>query len=98
MFKVFIDPLAEKDIDEIFSWYEDTRTYLGFEFLNEIEQCIFSLQENPLAYYNVTDKVRRITIARFPYNVYYTVHTNTVYIHVIMHQHKDPEEWQKRLK
>jgi hypothetical protein len=56
MFKVFIDPLAEKDIDEIFSWYESKRAYLGF----------LSLEENPFAYYNVTEKVRRITVAKFP--------------------------------
>jgi plasmid stabilization system protein ParE len=37
MFKVIIDPLAEKDIDEIYSWYESKRAYLGFEFLNELE-------------------------------------------------------------
>jgi hypothetical protein len=37
-------------------------------------------------------------IARFYYNIFYTINTFTVYIHVVMYQHKDPEEWQKRLK
>lgn len=97
MFKVITDPLAEKDIDEIFEWYEGKRFYLGFEFLSELEQCIFSLQNNPFAYFNVTGRVRRIPIARFPYNVYYSIKSNTVYVHVIMHQHKNPEEWQRRL-
>jgi len=98
MFKVIIDQLAENDVDEIFSWYESNRADLGFEFLTELEQCIYSLEKSPFAYYNVSEKVRRITIARFPYNIYYTIDTFTVYIHVVMHQHKDPAEWQTRLK
>ena len=33
MFEIFLGPSAEKDVDEIFEWYEKETEDLGFEFL-----------------------------------------------------------------
>jgi len=78
-------------------WYENQREGLGFEFLISFDDSLHSLAKNPFAYFNVTKTVRRIAITRFPYNAYYTTTKNVVHIHVVMHQHKDPEEWQVRI-
>jgi toxin ParE1/3/4 len=97
MYEILLDPAAEKDLDGIIDWYEKQRSGLGYEFLLMFEECIAAIERNPFHTFNVTRRVRRIAVPRFPYNIYYTVRMNKVFIHVIMHQYRNPEEWQKRI-
>jgi toxin ParE1/3/4 len=97
MYEVLLDPAAEKDLDEITAWYDNQRNGLGYEFLVMFEECIAAIEKNPFHTFNVSHRVRRIAVPRFPYNIYYTIHLDKVYIHVIMHQYRSPEEWQKRI-
>jgi toxin ParE1/3/4 len=94
MFQIILDPSAELDVDEIFKWYEKQRQGLGFEFLISFDNSIQSLTRNPFTNFNVTKAIRPIAITKFPYNAYYSIKEaeGTVYVHVVMHQHKDPEE------
>ena len=96
-FEVNLDISAEQDIDEIFKWYEKQREGLGFEFLLSFDDSLDLLAKNPFAYFNVTRTIRRIAITKFPYTAYYSIDLNNITIHVIMHQHRDPEEWQMRI-
>ncbi len=96
MFEITLDTSAELDFDEIFRWYQEQREGLGYEFLMSFESSLNLLAENPFAFFNVTKTVRRIAVKRFPYNVYYSVVDKTLTIHLIMHQHKNPQEWQMR--
>lgn len=96
MFEIFLDRSTEQDVDEIFKWYEKQRGGLGFEFLISFDDSLQVLAQNPFAYFNVTKTIQRIAIASFPYNAYYTIKENVVYIHVVMHQYKNPEELQMR--
>ena len=96
-FEVNLDISAVQDIDEIFKWYEKQREGLEFEFLLSFDDSLDLLAKNPYAYFNVTRTIRRIAITRFPYTAYYSIDLNTITIHVIMHQHRDPEEWQMRI-
>ena len=36
-YSVIVRPEAEHDLKEAFSWYEDNRTGLGYDFLLQIE-------------------------------------------------------------
>ena len=96
MFAIIFKSAAEEDLHGIFNWYEEHREGLGYEFLFSLDECVKSIQSNPFFSFNITDNVRRATLSRFPYSVYYTIENETVYIHVIMHQFRDPEKWQKR--
>lgn len=98
MYTIIFKTAAEEDLNGIFNWYEEHRKGLGYEFLISLDECITIIQSNPSFAFNVTDNVRRATLSRFPYAVYYTMESETVYVHVIMHQFRDPEEWQKRIK
>jgi toxin ParE1/3/4 len=39
---------AEDDIHLAFAWYEEQRTGLGIDFLNEIERSFLTIKSNPL--------------------------------------------------
>lgn len=96
MFEILLDPSAEQDVDEILKWYERQREGLGFEFLISFNNSLEVLDQNPHANFNITKNIRRIAITKFPYNAYYTIAKSAVQIHVVMHQHKNPEQWQVR--
>ncbi len=97
MFEIILNPSAEQDIDEIFKWYEKQREGLGFEFLISLDNSFEGLAGNPYTCFNVSKTIRRVAITRFPYNVYYSIEVDIIAIHVIMHQHQNPEEWQMRI-
>jgi len=97
MFTIILKPGAEEDIDGIFKWYEEQREGLGYEFLLSADQCINTIQLNPFFSFNVAEQIRRAVIPRFPYNIYYTVEGEFVFIHLVMHQFREPETWQNRI-
>ena len=43
-----IRPEAEADLAEGFDWYEERRSGLGEEFLNEVQTRLRKIEENPL--------------------------------------------------
>lgn len=45
---LIIRPEAEADLVEGFDWYEQRRSGLGDEFLNEVQTRLRSIEENPL--------------------------------------------------
>ncbi len=97
MFEILLDTSAEQDVDEIVKWYERQREGLGFQFLISFNDSLEVLAQTPHANFNVTKSIRRMAITKFPYNAYYAIAENAVHIHVIMHQHKNPEQWQVRI-
>ena len=97
-YKVVFVPLAEHDIQGIFEWYESKKENLGVEFIIELDSCIDKISTNPHIAFNVLKNVKRIAIHRFPYNLYYSIEKTTVYVFVIMHQFRNPEKWQLRIK
>ncbi len=98
MFQIILKPGAEEDLDDIFEWYENEKEGLGFEFLDFLDEAIKKLKSNPQYYFNVSPVARRIPTRRFPYNVYYTIENENVFVHAIMHQFRNPKEWKNRLK
>jgi len=46
-YKVIVRPEAEDDIIEAFSWYEDKRTGLGYDFLLQVDAGINFIYRNP---------------------------------------------------
>ena len=46
-YRVIVRPEAEHDLKEAFSWYEDNRTGLGYDFLLQVDAGINFIQRNP---------------------------------------------------
>lgn len=95
-FEILIKPGAEFDAIEISDWYENVLPGLGRRFLENYLDTLHIVQRNAQFCFNVGDGYRRAHINRFPYNVYFSIDGNKAIILAILHQHRDPEEWQKR--
>lgn len=95
-FEIVIKSGAELDAIDISDWYENKLPGLGLRFLENYVQTLRIIERNAEYCLNLGNGYRRAHINRFPYNVYFLIEGNTAIILAIIHQHRDPEEWQKR--
>ncbi len=90
-------PDAEVEFIEAIDYYEDCAPGLGEDFSLEV---FYSVQ-NILSYSNawpiLEDDVRRCFTNRFPYAVLYSIEKNVIYILAVMHLHRRPDYWKKRI-
>jgi plasmid stabilization system protein ParE len=87
---------AEVDVENVISWYRERGNDLADQFLLALDQCLNSLQENPLAFAVVHGDIRRALLRRFPYCIFYIKSQKDIVVLACLHGHRDPQEWQKR--
>ena len=70
-FSTIIRPEAESDLADAFSWYEDKRAGLGYDFILQVEAGLKFIGRSP-EIHNVGYKgTRTHLIKRFPYNLHH---------------------------
>ncbi|WP_211341342.1 type II toxin-antitoxin system RelE/ParE family toxin [Desulfoglaeba alkanexedens] len=65
-YRVIVRPEAENDLKEAFSWYEDKRQGLGYDFLLQIEAGLKFIERNPEICPPEHKGTRKHLIKRFP--------------------------------
>jgi toxin ParE1/3/4 len=90
-------PEAAAEIDEATDWYIDQDVELGIRFALEVERMIEAILDNPRAWTMIEPGVRRTLLREFPYAVVYRVVDDRVQVIAVMHQHRDPGYWRRRL-
>ena len=88
---------AAEDIAEAAVWYEQRSQGLGTEFIRAIAACFALIARNPLAFPVVYREARMALPRRFPYKVIYRAETSAIIIVAVMHGHRHPKRWQKRI-
>ena len=68
-----IRPEAEDDLKKAFSWYEDKRKGLGYDFLLQVDAVIRFIERNPEIFHAEYKGTRRHLIKRFPYKIIYLI-------------------------
>jgi len=99
MFEIELTKQAETDIQESADWYNEQKDELGNEFIEELENTIKSIQNNPNQFQKVQRKknIRRAILNRFPFLMYFAF-TDKITIFAVMHSSRNPEEFRKRMK
>ncbi len=87
---IFITPFAETDIHQIVGYYNTMKPELASYFLQILDQSFKLVSEKPLAFPVFYKKVRRFVVKGFPYSVFYTVETKSIYIIAILHMKRGP--------
>lgn len=95
-YRLVAEPAADLDIEAAFAWYQNERTGLGLEFLDELRVAYGRIADGPLKYRDLRSGIRRTLLRRFPYAVYFSVEGEVVVILAVLHAHRDPAEWQTR--
>ena len=96
IFNQIVKPLAEKDIAELYVWYNKEREGLGEGFLDELEISLKLTTENPFQYQVRYKGVRMKKIQRFPVCLHFTIEDKTVFVHAILSTSRNPRVWEKR--
>ena len=87
---------AEADYLDALKYYEDEGG-LGAAFEAEIRAGIALILEHPEAWPVVTiEGARKKVLAKFPYNIYYSVEPGLVRIRAVAHQSRRPGYWMNR--
>ena len=88
-------PQAEAEVLEARSWYDGRRQGLGAEFGAAVDGLVSRIAENPLAFPRARGEIRRATLHRFPYALYFRLSGSEVIV-LAVHGRQDPRRWQSR--
>jgi len=93
-----LSDFAVKDLEIIYSWYEDKHIGLGEEFILEIDETLLTISRYPAAGVECYEGIRKILIPRFPFLIYYHESKLEIKIMAVTHAHRDPDYVEKQLK
>ena len=95
-YRLISEPPADLDVEAAFEWYENERSGLGLEFLDELRASYNRIADGPLKYEELRGGIRRALLRRFPYAVYFAIEGGIVVVVAVLHASRDPAEWQHR--
>lgn len=78
--------------------YNSERRGLGDTFVDHVRSTLSRIAEYPEAFGFAADKIRVKQVTKFPYAILYHVKPNEVIVLAVLHAHRDPVTWQKRIK
>jgi plasmid stabilization system protein ParE len=94
---VIILPEAESDLAEAKEWYEGKAKGFGDEFRQSIEDAFGRISRMPELHAIIFKGVRRSFLRRFPYAIFYLAEETRIVVIAVMHTHRNPLRWKKRV-
>jgi plasmid stabilization system protein ParE len=85
---------AEADLDDAFHWYEDRLPGLGEAFLQSVDACFARIKRHPEAFPEAHPCVRRASIRRFPYGIFYVIRDDRIDVLAVYHARRRPRAFQ----
>lgn len=96
--ELIVSPEAERDLQEANEWYDNQRRGLGREFIEHVDHAFERICRMPESHAVAYRSVRVAPLRRFPYLICYTFSGHTVWVHAVIHGHRDPNVWQERIE
>jgi toxin ParE1/3/4 len=96
MRSVIFHLLAEQELLDAVSYYEEQETGLGLEYLGEVEHAVNFLMRYPEAGAKVKGSIRRLTLPKFPYSLLYRVLEEQIRVLAVAHHKRKPQYWVDR--
>lgn len=95
--RLFVRPLAARDLREAQDWYDEQRPGLGDEFRAAIDLQLARVLERPHLYPVIYRDVRRAIVRRFPYLLYFGLSGDDVVVLACLHSSRKPAGLRYRL-
>jgi toxin ParE1/3/4 len=95
-FEVKLEERVLDDFEDALLHYELISPALGSNFTKMFYLAIEKLSLTPHNYYNLSRKLRRITLGKFPYLLIYKVENNVVVVIGLFHQRSKPSKWRQK--
>jgi len=90
-------PGAEAEMINAAAHYEGQQPALGRRFLATVQDAVNRIVLDPYLYPAIENDVRRCLTKTFPFGVLYRTLPEGIIIIAIMHLHRDPDYWKKRM-
>jgi hypothetical protein len=95
--KYFFHPEANEEFLEAINYYNECESGLGFIFMDEVEAAIDRIIKFPKTWTKLSNNTRRCLTRRFPYGIIYQEIEDRIIIIAVMHLHREPGYWEKRI-
>jgi plasmid stabilization system protein ParE len=89
------DALAEYEAAALY--YRGQREGLQLRFVENVENAIERIVENPSAWRRFDGEIRHCLTHVFPYAVLYTIEPDYIFIVAVMHSRREPGYWRNRI-
>jgi hypothetical protein len=96
--EVKFNELAVREMNDAIAYYELQFSGLGTAFKEEIKKAINRIIKYPNAWPIVDENIRKYILHKYPYNLYYSMEKDHLYIIAIAHQHRKPNYWIDRFE
>lgn len=90
-------PEAERELVESAQFYEGRVESLGVQFLDDADQAVSMILRAPQSWKVIDRDVRSYFMPRFPYSIYYRVHSDHIHILAFKHFSRHPDYWRHRI-
>lgn len=89
--------VAKAEILSAFDWYLSRSPVAAGRFLDAVDEAMSSIEASPERYPVILGRLRRVLLRRFPYAVYFKVYPSTITVVGVIHGHRHPETWLRRV-
>jgi plasmid stabilization system protein ParE len=96
--RVIFHPEAHEEMIESARFYDGRSEGLGSDFLDAVEDTTHRISESPKAGRVERGNTRKRLVPGFPFTVLYEIQPDRIYIAAVMHQHRRPGYWRKRVE
>lgn len=93
MLELVIRGAAQRQILDIYAYYEDLQAGLGDRFEKELYAFFDRIESNPQHFQKVDSIFRRAHLQKFPFTIYYFALENQVYVVAIWPQAGSADGW-----
>ena len=77
-------------------WYNEQRNGLGLELATAIDAALESIKRNPLLYSIAFDEIRRCSLRKFPFGIFYSIDPEEIVIVGVYHVKRDSRKLRTR--
>jgi plasmid stabilization system protein ParE len=91
-------PEALAEYEDAARYYAGCQDGLELRFIAAVEHAVQGIIETPERWLVLEDDIHRCLTRVFPYAVLYSIEPDYVLIIAVMHSHREPGYWRKRIK
>lgn len=97
---VVLEHNAEQEMLEAARFYEEQQPGLGGDFLDEVEAGFgrIATDATRFGFYRSSKTVRSERLDRFPYRLLFVLEPDRAVVVAVMHLHRRPDYWKKRIR
>ena len=95
--KAIFHPEAFEETVESARFYEGRSEGLGSDFLAAVEETTRRIEQFPEAGPIDRANIRKRLVSGFPFTILYQIQPDRIFVTAVMHQHRRPGYWRKRV-